>query len=319
MTGFLLLLIGVLSVAGIWYIYSRMEEGDDFKKAITILMAVVVVLLTVFMVFDAQTQDMALASSEYNKATLAILLGWTGSYSPYIVESWGGTEPEQDFDFDGVKNLWDSDADNDGVPDYLEYGTRFQPYQPDIGILDMEVKWVNEDQLSVRVYSVQDMTGLDASITVMLDSIVYAEGDFTQVNDFTIGVDSSRQYTLEFKVDGIESNYANKINNFISYTIPPGVTGEIGRWYSDLENTIQGIIRNSPLYEVTNGFGVFEQAIRGFLANFPLFLWVATIFLIVFAWWYNKRRIRKGKPPLLSWGRKKEDRYEKGTTRIQLY
>ena len=314
----LLLAIGILSVVGINYIYKKYDTSEDLKKAIAVMLAIIILLTTVYMIFDVKTRDIALSTGESNRATLAILLGLTqGGYSPYIKESWGGTQPNQDFDFDGIKNMYDHDADNDKVPDAWEYPTRFNPFQPDIGIKDMKVMWTENGGMIIRAYPVEDITGNAAQVTLFINDKIQGTKPFFTTAEFHIE-DASHVAKLELKVDGTESEYANKANNVLSYSIPLGITGQIGVWYSDLENEIQGVIRNNPLFYANNGFSVIENMLRGTIASVPLFIWMIILTVIVVGLIWYVRRMKKGKPPLFSWGRKKEE-YSQGTVKIQRY
>jgi len=316
----LLALISGLSIYGLYWIYNKYEDQDDVKKMVAVFLAIIVVLMSSFLVFSATTREIAMGQAAENQSILSILLGMSGGgYSPYIKESWGGGQgPEQDFDWDGIKNAWDQDADNDGINDAWEHGTRFNPFQPDVGIKDFEIRWITDDEVHVRCYSVQDFTGFDCKITLYLDNIIQQEKSFSYMADFYVDVDPEKQYTLEVKVDGTESNYANKVNNIYSYTIPAGIYGVLGRWYSNLESTLQGVIRNNPLFYAANAFGMIENLFRQGIMGIPLFLWILIIAAVLAIVLINRRRRKKGKPPLLSFGRKKE-RFEKGSTRIQLY
>ena len=315
----LLVGIGVLSVAGIYMVYNKFDDDNDIKRTITTLLAVVIVLTTIFMVYDVKTREIALGVGGQNQATLAILLGMTGGgYSPYIKESWGGTDFDDDFDFDGIKNGWDDDADNDGVLDSYEYVTRFNPFQPDLGIKKMEVRWDSDTTVTVKCYSVQDITGLQTVIKLYKNNIIVSEKEFQEITSFTFGVTPNIQYTFEAHVTGVESNYANKANNLLSYTVPVGVMGIIGQWYYDIENQLQGIIRNNPLFYAANEFSFLENLFRGSLAGIPLFVWVIIIVAIIIFLWYRARHL-KGKPPILSFGRKKKPEYKPGTIKISRY
>lgn len=316
----MLLGICAFSVFFIWYIYNRDEGENDTKKMMVILIAIIVVLSTCFMIVDVETRNIALGQQAENQSILAILLGLTGGgYSPYIPSSWGGTNPDQDFDFDGIPNKWDEDADNDKVNDAWEHGTRYNPYQPDVGIKDFEIRWITDDEVHVRCFSVQDLTGFDCTITLYLDNIIQQEKPFSNSADFYVKVDPDKQYTLEVKVDGVESAYANKMNNLYSYTIPAGVYGELGRWYTNLENELQNVIRNNPFFYAANAFGMIENLFRQGLLGIPLFLWILIAAIIITLWLINRRREGKGKKPLFSFGRKKKESYEPGTVKILGY
>jgi len=322
LTILLLLATGILSVAGIWYIYNKAEDETTTKKYLTIFIALIVILSTSFMILDATTRDIAMATQNQNDVTLAILLGWTsGGYSPYIKQSWGGTGPEQDFDYDGIKNSFDTDADNDGIHDSFEYPTRFNPYQPDIGIKDIRVRWDQDDVLRIEATPVEDITGVSFSVTLYLNdkaeqSLQYMLGqDFI----FIFDVDKDQTNTIDLVCSGEESEYANKANNLISYTIAGGVWGVLGQWYYDVENELAGVIRNNPLFQSTNVFSTLESGFRSILASAP-FLWIIIPLVIIGVYIYiNRRRAKKGKPPLFSKWKKKQHEYRSGDTVIKMY
>jgi hypothetical protein len=308
----LLIGIGILSVAGIWHIYKKSDSEDDIRKTVAIFLAIVIILCTVFMIYDTRTREIALMSGKQNRATLAVLLGISGGgYSPYLKDSWGGTDPDQDFDWDGVKNSYDQDSDNDGVNDAHEYATRYNPYQPDHGIEKIKVKWVDNQTLRIKCHSVK--RALVSRITLYVDGIIRDEKKFTDIVEFTVQVNPKKQYTLEMKTEGVESKYANKMNNLYSYTVPPGVLGELGKWYGELENQVQGVIRNNPLFKAANDFQQVDGIFRSILLGIPLFIVVPLVGGIILLVLVNRWRKREGKPPLF--GRK----YEKGTIKVQLY
>ncbi len=320
-TWFMLLAIGVLSVGGIYYIYREYEHSDNLKKAIVVLLIAVVVLTTVFMIVDVKTRDVAVSTGQQSQATLAILLGFSeGGYSPYIKETWGGTGPEQDFDLDGIKNKWDADADNDGVEDHFEPPTRFNPYQPDVGIKDLDVRWLSEDEIQIKAVSVDDIVGTGSKVTLYVNDNNVETKTFTNTVYFTVN-ERLEATKIELRVEGMESEYANKANNVISYTIPASVTGEIGVWYSNLETDVQGVIRNNPLFYADNGFSYIENLFRGAVADVPLFIWVAILTLVVIVLIWYVRRMKKGKGGLLDRFRKKKKKkeYPEGTTKIKVY
>ena len=315
----LLTAIGGFSVGMLFYIYKRFDDEDGAKKSIYILLTVMIILSTVFVVFEVHTRDIAMGVEGQNQTTLQILLGIIGGgYSPYIKESWGGTGTEQDFDWDGIKNIWDEDADNDGVIDSFEYATRFNPFQPDIGIKKMETMWEDDDTIKIKVYSVQDVTGLETVVTLFQNNIIEDEQEFDDMVEFRFTVNPNTQYTFEVKVDGIESNYANKVNNIMSYTVPVGIIGVIGQWYYDLENQLQGIIRNNPLFYAANEFSFLENLFREGLAGIPLIVWIIIIVLVIV---YLIYRIRKkdNKKSFFDRFRKREKKYPPGTTKIEIY
>ena len=317
----MLLLIGIVSVAGTWYIYSKSDDEDSLKKTMALFLALIIILSTVFMIYDTGTREMAMGAESQNQSILAILLGWTsGGYSPYIKESWGGTGPYQDFDYDGIKNEWDEDADNDGVNDAFEYPTRFNPYQPDIGIKDMDLLWISDSRIMVRVEPIdQGLYTIDVAVKIYVDNIMKDSSGFYDTVEFTIDVVPFQQYTLDVMVEGRESIYANQANNLMSYTVPAGILGEFGKWYSDIENTIQGIIRNSPLFYAANEFSFLENLFRETFASIPIFIWIVVAAAVIPFWLWARRRKKKGKPPLFSFFRKKKPKYEKGVIKVQVY
>jgi len=316
----LLAAIGAFSIGMLYYIYNRYDDEDGAKKTVYILLSIMVVSSTIFVVFDVHTRDIALGVEGQNQSTLQILLGIIGGgYSPYIKESWGGTGSEQDFDWDGIKNIWDEDADNDGVIDSFEYATRFNPFQPDIGIKKMETMWEDSTTIKIKVYSVQDVTGLDSVVTLYKNNIIQDEKEFDDMVEFRLKVNPNIQYTFEVKADGVESNYANRVNNIMSYTVPVGIIGVIGKWYFDLEHELQGIIRNNPLFWAANEFSFLENLFREGLAGIPLIVWIIAIIAIVVYAIYRRRK-SKGKGNIFDrFRKKKENKYPPGATRIQIF
>lgn len=323
MTTFLLLVIGILSVAGVWLIYKRSDDENSIKKMMAALLAIIIVLSASFMYFDAETRNIALGTGEATKATLAYLLGLNyGGYSPYLKDSWGGTQPDQDFDFDGIQNMWDDDADNDGLLDAFEYPTRFNPFQPDVGIKRLDVQWTDDDELHVVAISVQDLTGIACTATLYLDDIIKGEKAFGHgalQAEWYFKLSKGDSHTVEVRVAGTESDYANQANNYISYTIPAGVMGIIGEWYSDLENEIDGIIRNSPLFNSDNPMAGVDSAFRDILASAPFMLIIIIVAVVIILTLVSIRRQKKGKPPLFSWGRKKPPKFDVGDIVVKQY
>ncbi len=324
MIAFFLLFIAVIAIAGIWYIYKKEEDEEYTKKAMAILLAIIVGLSAVFMVFDAQTRSIALATNEQNDLTLAILLGWNhGGYSPYIQNSWGKTGPDDDFDWDGIKNSHDQDADNDGVIDANEpmSSMRFNPYQPDMGIQNIGFQWIDGNTIKINAEPVDDITGLDFTVTLFVNNIIKdQESYYYNTNiEFTVDVDPSINNIIELRSEGRESNYANKANNLISYTIPSGVTGVVGQWYFNIENELQGIIRNSPLFQTNTAMSGIESLFRSSVAGVPLFLWIIIIILSVLVLFWLTWRKKKGKPPLFKKLRGKKKKYDPGTAVVRLY
>ena len=319
----LLVATGILSIAGIWYIYNKANDEETTKKYLTLFIALIVILSTSFMILDAHTRDIAMGTQNQNDVTLALLLGWTsGGYSPYIKESWGGTGPEQDFDYDGIKNSYDADADNDGVVDAWEYPTRFNPFQPDIGIKQIQVRWDDKDHIRIAATPVIDITGVSFTVTLYVNNELqnteayqYGEGFV-----FSFEVDPDKTNTIELICNGEESEYANKVNNLISYTIAGGVLGTIGQWYYDIENELAGVIRNNPLFQSTNAFSTLENGFRSILATVP-FLWIIIPLILIGLYVYiNHRRKKKGKPPLFSkWKNKNNHEYRSGDAVIKMY
>lgn len=319
MTWILLLIIGVLSIVGIIYVYKQYDDDENIKKAMVIMLAVIIALTTIYMVFDAKTREIALSTGDQSSATLAILLGFTqGGYSPYMKETWGGTGPEQDFDFDGIKNMWDTDADNDFVEDYYEYPTRFNPFQPDVGITKVEGLWVDENTLKIRATPVEDIVGTGSMITLYVNDQIQEQKTFGNPVTFIID-DYQLVSKIDLRVQGMESDYANKANNLYSYSIPYGAMGEFGVWYSNLENTIEGIIRNNPLFYANNAFSLIENLLRQTIANIPLVVWLGVLTaVVVIMFIYIRRKTKGGGGSFFGkFGKKKE--YEPGTTKIEVY
>lgn len=320
MSEIILIAIGILSVAGIWYVYHKDESDDSLKKTMTILLAIVIVMCTVFMVFDARTRDIALATGESNDLTLALLLGWNnGGYSPYIMDSWGGTDPDDDFDRDGIKNAWDQDADNDGIADVHEPLTRFNPYEPNYGIQKMEIQWLSNTSIIVRCTPVERTTVYVQYATLYLNNIQNEKKTFNNVIEFNLIVDPASYNTIEVKIEGTQSDFANRADDYRSYIIPAAVWGSLGQWYADADLELQGIIRNNPWFQSSSQLSVLDSIFRDSLAGIPLIFWIALIIIIALLLFIRWRRIKKGKPPLLSWGRKKPREYVPGTKIIRFY
>ena len=319
--------ICLISLAGLYYIYNKYDDMDNTKRLAALFVGLLVLLSSLFVIYSVNTRDIAMMTGEQNEATLAILLGWNqGGYSPYVKESWGGTGPNDDFDYDGIKNSYDHDADEDYVADIHEPmdSMRFNPYQPDVGIKDMSVKWLEADKIKIVVTptSCQDAVDLDWTCTLYLNNDVqevqtydYLTNELTFIID---NIDSDQRNEIELRSEGTESEYANQANNLISYTLPAGVSGEIGKWYYDLENELQGVIRNSQLFQSTNGFfSTFENLFRNTIAGVPLIVWISILAaLIVLVIWLVRRQ-QKGKGPLIG-GKKKKD-YAPGTVKVKFY
>lgn len=307
----LLLTICGISVAGIYYIYDRSESDEDTKKLMTMFLVVIVLMSATFLVYDSQTRQLAFGGEPE----------W--GYSPYN-ENWGGTGPEDDFDFDGIKNAWDQDADNDEVWDSFEYLTRFNPYQPDLGIDHLGFQWHNEHTLEIKVFPVERLYATQCTVVLFRDSIEIERKTIGgEPVDFYLDVDPDVIYMIDVKLEdlnGVQALYANKANDFFSYTMPGPMLIEFGQWYFDIENQIEGVIRNLRLFGIPNpAVDWLENSIRGLLAAIPLFGWIALIVAIVILVVVHFRRKQKGKPPLLSIFKKPPPKYEKGTVRIEKY
>jgi hypothetical protein len=328
MSGLFLLFIGILSIAGIYYIYKKDYDEDKTKKYLAVLLAMIIVLSASFLYVDAKTREIAMMTGEQNEATLAILLGWNqGGYSPYIKESWGGTGPDDDFDYDGIKNSYDHDADEDYVADIYEPmdSMRFNPYQPDVGVSDVGVKWLTDSQIKIIATptSCQDAVNLDWTCTLYVNDVVKEVKHYDYLTNelvYVVEIDPDIKNIIELRSEGMESEYANKANNLVSYTIPSGVMGDIGQWYYDLENEVQGIISNNPLYQSTNPvFSTFENMLRNTVAGVPLVVWLGLIILlIVINIWLLKRK-KEGKKSLLNFWSKKKKKYRPGDLVIKRY
>ena len=308
----LLLVISGISIAGIWLIYDRSESDASFKRMIAIFLAIIVALSTLFLVYDSQTRGIA-----FNDDTST---EW--GYSPYN-ENWGGTGEEDDFDFDGIKNAWDQDADNDEVWDNFEFMTRFNPYVPDLGIKQIGFMWISDTELQIHVESIDRLYDSECTIILYKDSIEVDRKTFKDEVTFSLTVNQQVIYMLDFKLDdldGVEALYANKANNMMSYTFTgPGLI-VFGQWYFDIENYFEFAIRNLRLFGAPNPeMNAIESMLRTFFAIIPLFGWVALFVAIGLIIWIRHRRKKKGKPPLFRWFRKKPPKYEKGSTRIQVY
>ncbi len=307
----LLLIICGISIAGIWLIYDRSESDESFKKMIAIFLAVIVALSTLFLVYDSQTRGIAFGGDDP-----------VWGYSPYN-ENWGGTGPEDDFDFDGIKNAWDQDADNDEVWDSYEYLTRFNPYVPDLGIRRVGFMWTTDTDLRIHVEGVTRLYDTECTIILYKDSVELERKTFKDEVDFFLEVNQQVIYMLDLKLvdlDGVEALYSNKANNFISFTFPGPILMTFGQWYFDISNEIEGVIRNLRLFGIPNPqLNEIESLIRAFFAAIPLFGWIALFVAIGLIVWIRYRRKKRGKPPLLRRWFGKKEKYAKGTTKIQLY
>jgi len=282
-------------------------------------MGVMIVGSAMFLFFSIETRNVALMNGEHTQSTLDILLSWNhGGYSPYVKESWGKTGPEDDMDWDGIKNAWDPDADNDMVEDLNEYPTRFNPFQPDIGISDVGFKWVDEDTIKIYAQPVEDITGVDFTVTLYLNDKIQEYQQYEYLTNemiFIVDIDPDQRNIIEVRSEGTESEYANKANNLVSYTIAAGAMGSIGQIYYDLENEVQGVIRNSPLFQSNDGFfSAFENLLRNTLAGVPLLYWIIIILIVFTVLVIRWRRQRKGKR---TWFAKKKNR--DSDVKIQLY
>jgi hypothetical protein len=321
MSLYLLIIICIISVGGIIYVYKNYNDADTLKKAMVVMLALILIMMTFFMVIDIKTRDIAMAQGENQQATLAILLGWTrGGYSPYYPQTWGGTGPDDDFDRDGIPNKIDNDADGDGILDSREMPTRFNPYQPDIGIEDIKVMWIDEETLKIKVTPVTQITDTNHRVKLYINDETHSTKQFYTEVTFTV---NNAQFTnkIELVSEGEESDYANKANNVRTYTIVEGVAGVVfGQWYSDMENTLQGWIRNSPMFYATNQFSYLENLFREKIANLPLMLWMVVLTVVIILLIIYVRRKTKGKKRRsLKDILKRKPKYEEGTTRIKVY
>lgn len=317
----LLLILSAFSIIGLWCIFNKYNDTDEVKKIAAVFIGVMIIGSTVFLIFSAETRNIAMMNGEQTQSTIDILLSWNhGGYSPFVKTSWGGTGPNENFDWDSLINQYDPDADNDGVEDYKEFPLRFNPYQPDIGIQDVGIQWIDDDTIKVIATPVTDITGLDFTVTLFVNNKIQEYQSYEYLTNemtFVVDIDPSERNIIELRSEGEESDYANQANNLVSYTIAAGVTGVIFQVYYDIENQLQGVIRNSPLFQSTNGvFSSFENLFRNTLAGIPLVVWIGIVFTIIVLLFVSWRRRKKGKPSLF---RRKKGNNQPGDIGIKFY
>jgi hypothetical protein len=307
LTELLLAVIAAVAIGGIYYAFFYIDDEGKRKKMITIVVVIIIAMSASLFVFNDKMNATETGQKSL-ETTLMQLLGYTThGYNPYGPDTWGGTGPLQDFDFDGVDNVYDHDKDNDGVLDASEPQSMYNPLAPDMGIQKLEVLFEAET-IHLRVTAVKSNAGARAVLSVYLDdnmaTPIKTISPFENI-DYPIDVifkyDSSVSHTIELVVTGKESRYANTLNNVLSYTIPAkGVLFSVGRWYSDIESQIEGVVRNVRFIPGTVPlFSTGEDILRNGIAGIPLWgiaiIIVAALFILYLVW--KNRRIKSGKDP----------------------
>jgi len=278
----LLLFIGIASA-----IFMLVSKGSERKRAMYLSLFVMLGLI-VFMIFNAGVIT-KIMDTEFNgkhtSTTIGDLLGYTDGYNPYY-GIWGGKNPDDDYDRDGIKNMFDPDADNDGVPDHKEYPFRFNAFEPDFGIDRLEVSWDSSNVIHIRAYPVKTYAGLTCYAYLCFDDfeIPGSSTIFDHAVEFTYQYPSDDR-THSFKVvlkTNDESKYANKANNELGYVLPGGILSAInyGFWYSNLEAAVHGVIRNTGL-NIDPTLNPITNFFRSTIANVPLWAWIIILLIII--------------------------------------
>jgi len=293
--------LGALVLIGLIGTLVILDYDEPGKRKIAAVILIIAMLgTTVFIVYQTDFAS-NLLSNEFGGGEGGIFFR---GYNPYE-NVYGGTNAEGDYDRDSISNLFDTDCDDDGVSKYKDTlivgGYDCSPFDPDVGITSIEAKWVHsggKTMMEIRVYpemsSFKDLR--NPMISIYIDGDMRLDTAFNSnptVVEFEFGDDATtHNIYIKTRAD-YESKYANKANNMFSYTLPAGFLSQImiGDWYSNLERTIQGIIRNNPLPDQSG----LDSFLRTALASAPLWIWMVavTIFIIWVVWW----RRRKEKKP----------------------
>jgi hypothetical protein len=306
LTELLLFVIAAVAIGGIYYAFFYIDDEGKRKKMITIVVVIIISMSASLFVFNDKMNATETGQKQLT-TTLQQLLGYTTrGYNPYDPNTWGGTGPLQDFDFDGVENVYDHDKDNDGVLDVNEPQSMYNPLAPDMGIQKLEVLFEAET-VHLRVTATQSNAGANAVLSVYLDdnmaTPIKTITNFENIDypvDVIFKYDKTKSHTIELVVTGKESRYANTLNNVLSYTIPVINPLGIGKWYSDIETQIQGVVRNVRFIPGTVPlFSTGEDILRNGIAGIPLWgiaaIVIAAIFIVYLVW--KNRRIKSGKDP----------------------
>jgi len=295
-----LLLLLLFGTAGSIVIITTNNQKEK-QRALMLLIAVILAF-SAYMVIKPSVIDKIVQTEfehKHNTPTLFTAFGWTGGYNPYIGE-WGGRGDFDDFDRDGIKNIYDPDADNDGVPDYKEYTWRLNPFEPDIGIAHLSALWFRDTtgnlKIRVKVEPTRLYPGMDIICSLYIDGDLIASKDMPGPIEFiTDYPDDGKQHYILVKAKGdYEAKYASKVNNQLSYTLPSELFAQIqlGYWYSDLETQIQGAIKNANL-NLSPGLQGFQERLKYILSSVPLYGWLTVILLTIIAITLIKFRTKK--------------------------
>ena len=305
-TELLLAVIAAVAIGGIYYAFFRIDDEVKRKKLVSIVVVIIIAMSASLFVFNDK-MNATETGQQTMLTTLQQLLGYTTrGYNPYGPDSWGGTSPLQDFDFDGVANVYDHDSDNDGVMDINEPQSKFNPMAPDMGIQKLDVLF-EADTINLRVTPTQSSMGSQAVLSVYLDDNMAVPikviSNFEYIDypvDVIFKYDKTQSHTIELVVTGKESRYANTLNNILSYTIPAIDPLGIGHWYLNVELGIDGWVRNTKFVPGTVPlFSTGEDIFQGGLAGLPLWglgLGIVIAMFIIYFYWKN-RQMKKGKWP----------------------
>jgi len=295
-----LLLLLLIGTAGSIVIVTT--DNIKEKQRAFILLIVIILAFSAYMIAKPTVIDKIIQTEfehKHNTPTAYTLIGWSGGYNPYTGE-WGGKGDMDDFDRDGIKNVYDPDADDDGIPDYKEYTYRFNPFEPDIGIAHLSALWFHDSsgkmKIRVKVEPVRIYSGIDIVCTLYIDGTKIESKAMPDVIEFiTDYPDDGAQHTITVKATGdYEAKYASKVNNQLSYTLPADIFAQIqlGYWYSNLETQIQGAIKNAYFLQ-SPGLQDFQERLKLILSSIPLYGWLTVILLTVIAVTLIKFRTKK--------------------------
>jgi len=288
--------LGALILIGLIGALVILDYDDPNKRKIAAVILVVAMLSTTVVII-------------YQTDFLGSLEGQEGGiffegYSPYQNKH-GDTSANGDYDNDGIINMFDTDCDDDGVSKYMDArlsnGCDCTPFYPDYGIADMDARWEQEGRttyMEIRVYPVLDSFNdlRNPYIRVFVDGEFKAEAPMRNptILEFPYGnAEKTHNIYIEAKAT-YQSEYANTANDFFSYTLSGGVLHQIqiGIWYSKIEKTIQGVIRNNQINDPSK----LDDLLKILLASIPLWVWLIIIIVAPALLIMRRRRKKKSKP-----------------------
>ena len=328
-----LMLLILFGTAGAIIIITSKDKITK-QKALVVIIAVIFGFSAYGLINQSVFQKIVDTEFNHNQNTPTIfeIVGWHGGYNPYSGE-WGGTGDRQDFDRDGLLNIYDPDADNDGVPDAFEYPYRFSPFEPDISISHLSAIWYDSNgqtYMKVKVEAMRYYPGDDMQVTLFIDGDAIQTKDITDVVEFSIPYSDADSHVIMAKIVGhYESKYANKANNELSYTLPSGILAsiQIGYWYSNLETQIQGVFKNVNV-DLSPGVHGFFNRLFLMLSFIPLYGWfmILVIFIVgIYMILYRRKTVYiAGKKPSIFrriWNRitgKRQEEYKPGDILLKI-